>query len=95
MFKSLIKGASYTNLFALLALGINKLLMIAPELAHNPIMMKIIAFQALLGMFLPGPFGLGHKLAFGEIQDPANRTVSSPTGPAANSPLRQGVTPPK
>lgn len=70
MLKSLITNASWINAVTLIANILNQILHVVPFLQGNQ---WVIFIQAILAAFLTSPFGIAHKLAFGENQDPATR----------------------
>jgi len=58
------------NILLAIAQGLNVATGAFPALVANP---YVLVAQAVLGVLLPSVDGAGHRLAYGESQDPAKR----------------------
>jgi hypothetical protein len=88
---ALFAGAQWLNLAALVAQLLNMATNTFPALAGNH---WILALQTLLGIFLPSVGGVAHKMAYGEVQNPADRSAAAPTAPTTGigQPIPAGST---
>lgn len=66
----LMNGIQWVNVLTLIAQTANNASGLFPGLVTNP---YFILAQGILAAILPSLNGIGHKVAFGETQDPSKR----------------------
>jgi hypothetical protein len=90
---ALVALGQYAGLFTF-GLGLlNDLTQYFPTLASNHWFVAFYNIMGIVATFLPGYKGIVHKMTFGEVQNPAERSAAAPTAPATGvgQPIPEGA----